>query len=208
MSTLPPGKERVITMAYCTVADVKEYLDIQGEADDPLIESLVGRAQQAIDSHTRRTFEDPGADATRYFTVGVDTDGLSLYFDEDIYTLTTVKTDADGTPRTITSSEYVTIPRNTTPYYGIKILSSSNEYWDYTDDPEGGIEITGRWAYSSSAPNDVAQACARWAAYMYRQRDSQVFDVTAIPDAGVIQIPKGIPADVKILLEAYVRPRL
>ncbi|MGB7054832.1 MAG: head-tail connector protein [bacterium] len=195
-------------MTYCTTADVKEYLDIEGAGDDALISDLVDRAQKAIDSHTRRTFEDPGADATRYFTVGVDTDGLVLLFDEDIYTITTVKTDADGTPRTILSSEYVTKPRNNTPYYGIKILSSSNEYWDYTDDPEAGIEIAGRWAYSESAPDDIVQACARWAAYLYRQRDSQVFDVTAIPDAGIIQIPKGIPADVKILLNPYVRPRL
>ena len=193
---------------YCTVADVKDYLDIEGADDDALLNDLIERALKAIDSHTRRTFEDPGADATRYFTVGEDSQGLDLLFDDDIYSITTVKTDADGTPRTITSSEYVTMPRNKTPYYGIKILGSSNEYWDYTDDPEGGIEITGRWAYSSEAPNDIVQACARWAAYMYRQRDAQVFDTTAIPSAGVIQIPQGIPKDVVMLLAPYVRPRL
>ena len=196
-------------MAYCTVANVKEYLDIEGAADDALINDLIDRTLKAIDSHTRRTFEDPGADATREFTVGTDTDGLVLLFDEDIYSITTVKTDADGSsPRTIIPSDYVTKPRNRTPYYGIKILSSSSEYWDYTDDPEMGIEITGRWAYSSEAPDDIVQACARWAAYMYRQRDAQVFDVTAIPSAGVIEIPKGIPKDVRILLDPYVRPRL
>jgi hypothetical protein len=195
-------------MAYCTVADVKEYLDIEGADDDALLGDLIDRAQKAIDSKTRRTFEDPGADATRYFTVGIDTDGLELLFDEDIYTITTVVTDADGDADTIPSTAYVTRPRNKTPYYGVKILGSSDYYWDYTDDPEGGIEITGRWAYSESAPDDIVQACARWAAYLYRQRDSQVFDTTAIPDAGVIQIPHGIPADVKILLDPYVRPRL
>jgi hypothetical protein len=196
-------------MAYCKKEDVKEYLDIEGAADDGLIDDSINRAQKAIDSHTRRTFEDPGADATHYFTVGVDTEGLVLMFDEDIYSITTVKTDADGSsPRTILPAEYVTMPRNSTPYYGIKILSSSNEFWDYTDDPEGGIEVTGRWAYCSEAPDDIIQACARWAGYLYRQRDSQVFDVTAIPSAGVIQIPKGIPADVEILLDPYVRPRL
>ena len=196
-------------MAYCTVADVKEYLDIEGADDDTLINDLIDRTLKAIDSHTRRTFEDPGADATREFTVGTDTDGLVLLFDDDIYTITTVKTDADGSsPRTIASGNYITMPRNKTPYYGIKILSSSNEYWDYTDDPEMGIEITGRWAYSSEAPDDIVQACARWAAYMYRQRDAQVFDTTAIPSAGIIQIPKGMPADVKILLGPYVKPRL
>ena len=195
-------------MAYCTVADVKEYLDIEGAGDDPLLDNLIERAQAAIDSHTRRTFEDPGADATRYFTVGIDTNGLELLFDEDIYSITTVKTDADGGADTIPVTDYVTRPRNETPYYGIKILGSSNYYWDYTDDPEGGIEITGRWAYSESAPNDIVQACSRWASYLYKQRDAQVWDTTAIPSAGIIQIPKGIPADVKILLGPYVRPRL
>lgn len=196
-------------MAYCSDEDVKEYLDITTLGDDTLLADLIDRAQKGIDSYTGRTFEDPGADATRYFTVGVDTDGLYLYFDEDIYSITTVKSNADNaSPTTITSSEYVTIPRNTTPYYGIKILTSSNEYWDYTDDPENGIEITGRWAYSSAAPADVVQACARWAAYMYRQKDAQVFDVTAIPDAGVITIPQGIPVDVKMLLDPYIKPRL
>ena len=195
-------------MAYCTVADVREYLDIQETGDDTLIDDLIDRAQAAIDSHTRRTFEDPGADDTREFTVGVDTDGLVLLFDEDIYTITTVKTDADGDADTILPSAYITMPRNKTPYYGIKLLTSKSYYWDYTDDPETGIEITGRWAYSSEAPDDIVQACSRWAAYMYRQRDAQVFDTTAIPSAGIIQIPKGMPADVKILLGPYVKPRL
>jgi hypothetical protein len=195
-------------MAYCRTADVKEYLDIQSADDDALIGDFIDRAQAAIDSHTRRTFEDPGADDTREFTVGVDTEGRELLFDEDIYSITSVVTDADGDADTIPTADYVTLPRNKTPYYGIKILGSSDYYWQYSDDPEMGIEITGRWAYSSDAPADIAQACARWAAYMYRQRDSQVFDVTAIPDAGVIQIPQGVPADVKILLAPYVRPRL
>jgi len=197
-------------MAYCTLDDVKIYLDVEGIGDDGLIEDLIDRAQKAIDSHTDRTFEDPGADATRNFTVGIDTNGSELIFDEDIYSITTVKNNADDGSGgdTVTDSEYITLPRNETPYYGIKLLTSSSVYWRYTDDPEAGIKITGRWAYSSGAPDDIVQACARWAAYMYRQRDAQVFDVTAIPSAGVIQIPSGMPADVRILLNPYIRPRL
>jgi len=195
-------------MSYCDIEDVKEYLDIESSEDNDLIVDLIARAQKGIDSYTHRSFEAPTADATHYFTVGVDTNGLSLFFDDDIYSITTVKTNADGTPRTIAAADYITKPRNRTPYYGIKILSSSSEYWDYTDDPEGGIEVTGKWAYSSTPPVDIAQACARWAAYMYRQRDAQVFDTTAIPSAGIIQVPQGIPADVRMLLDPYVKPRL
>jgi hypothetical protein len=41
------------------------------------------------------------------------------------------------------------------------------------------------------------------AAYYYQQKDAQVFDTVAIPDAGVITIPSGIPADVKLILAPY-----
>ena len=71
-------------MSYCNVNDVKTYLDITGSGDDVLLDDLIERAQQAIDSKTRRTFENPGAAATRLFTVGIDTDRLTLYFDKDI----------------------------------------------------------------------------------------------------------------------------
>ncbi len=196
-------------MAYCTVADVKEYLDIQGTGDDTLIDDKIASAQKAIETITRRTFEDPGADATRYFTVGVDTDGLELLFDEEIYTITTVKTDADNaSPTTIPSTAYITLPRNKMPYYGIKILSSKSYYWEYTDDPETGIEITGRWAYSENVPEDIAHLCSRWASYLYKQRDAQVWDTVAVPSAGIITVPQGIPKDVVMLIDSYVRPRL
>ena len=38
-------------MAYCTTADVKDYLGISGTGDDTLIGTLVTAAQEVIDSH-------------------------------------------------------------------------------------------------------------------------------------------------------------
>lgn len=191
-------------MTYASIAELKIYKDISGGADDALLESLIARAQQAIDTYTHRTFA-ASADTTRYFTVGEDTDGDVLWFDEDICSITTVTTDADGDADVVSSANYVTMPRNRTPYYGIKLLSSSSFDWTYTDDPEAGISVTGKWGYSTAAPDDIKQACVRWSAYMYAQKDAQVFDVTAIPDAGVIQVPQGIPADVRMILEPYVK---
>ena len=43
------------------------------------------------------------------------------------------------------------------------------------------------------------------ASYFYRQKDAQVFDVTATPELGTITVPAGIPADVRILLDPYRR---
>jgi hypothetical protein len=52
---------------------------------------------------------------------------------------------------------------------------------------------------------DAVQMTLRLAAYLYHQRDASVFDVTAIPDAGVITLPKGIPADVKLWITGNKR---
>ena len=96
------------------------------------------------------------------------------------------------------------IPRNETPYYGIKISATSNNSWEYTNDPENGIKITGRWGYSIDPPDDIQQATLRLASFYYRQKDQPLFDVTTV-EAGVTISPQGMPIDVKVLLSKYRR---
>jgi hypothetical protein len=191
-------------MAYTTATLLKTYLGITGASDDTLLTNLISRAQAAIDRYTGRTFE-ASANTTRKFTVGIDTDGRVLYLDEDLASINAIVTNADGGANadTLTTGEYVTKPRNRTPYFAIEILASADATWDYTTDPENGITVSGKWAWSASAPDDIVQACIRLAGYFYRQKDAGVFDVTAMPDAGVIQIPQGIPKDVKMILDVY-----
>lgn len=192
-------------MTYCSVNDVREYLGISGAADDALISALVDRAQKSIEQYTDRAFE-ASSDTTRYFTVGEDTEGDTLYLDEDLAQITSVTTDADGDADSLTQdTHYIALPRNITPYHALRMLSSSDYDWTYTDDPEMGIEVTGRWAYSVTAPDDIVHACVRLAAYYYHQKDAQVFDTLAQPDAGIITIPQGIPADVKRMIYNYRR---
>jgi hypothetical protein len=193
---------------YATSAELKTYLGITGSGDDDLLTNLLARSQKAIEVYCGRVF-DCDADTTHYFAVGEDTDGNNLWFDGDLCQITTVTTDADGTPISLTANvDYVTQPRNSTPYYGLKLLESSANYWDYTSDPEMGISITGRWAYSITPPQDIIHANIRLAAYYYRQKDAQVFDVTAIPDAGILTVPQGMPKDVKQILDSYRKPAL
>lgn len=192
-------------MAYTTASQVKAYLGTTATADNTLLTNLITRAQAAIEIYTGRKFEHSSTGATRYFTVGEDTYGRVLVLDEDLCGIDQIVTDADGTPTTVLTTEYVTYPRNIKPYYEIKLLSSTTKSWTYTDDKENGVYITGKWSYSTDAPSDIVHACIRLAAYYYRQRDSQVFDVTAIPDAGVITAPQGIPKDVRMILDPYRR---
>lgn len=71
----------------------------------------------------------------------------------------------------MSASEYTTEPRNDTPYHALKLLTSSGKSWTYTNDPEDAITITGKWAYSESAPEDIVYACKRLATLFYREKD-------------------------------------
>lgn len=193
-------------MAYITLAELKEYLQVTVGTEDHILTDCILDAQAQIDSYTGRIFE-AAADSTRYFTVGKDTHGDELILDEDLCAITTIVTNADNGSggETFAASDYYAYPRNRTPYYKIKIAESSSKSWDYTNNPEAGITVTGKWAYSTTAPNDIKRACRRLAAYHYKNRDAQVFDTTALPEQGLIVVPKGLPQDVVILLEPYKR---
>lgn len=188
-------------MAYCTAANVKTYLGISGSGDDTLIGEIITYAQQAIDSHCRRTFE-AGSDTDQYFTVGRDTEGLWLWFDRDIAAITTVL-NGDPSSTEVTSAQYVTEPYNA-PYHGIKILGSAAKVWEYNQDPENAIKVTGKWAYSAAAPADITFAAIRLSGYMYRAKDSSMdIDRPIITDAGVTLLPLGLPNDVIKILAPY-----
>ena len=200
-------------MAYTTAAAVKSYLGISATADDALIGTLIAAAQAAIDAYTHRTFE-AAADSTKYFDTELDPSESYTMLDWTPYGLDlaqiTSVVNGDGT--TIAASHYVLEPRHYPPYYGVKLKVSSGLYFEYDNDNdhENAIAITGRWAYSVTAPADVAHACIRWTAFLYRQKDSNVFETSAIPGAGVIEVPMGIPRDVQMLLgrhpgDRYVR---
>lgn len=185
---------------YTTVAAVKTYLGISGAGDDTLLATLVAAARSQIEAKTGRVFEAT-ADTTRYLDAVADVDGPYLLLRGDLCAITSV-TNGDGT--TVTSGEYFTVPLNATPYYALKLRGTSGNAWTYTTDPENAITVVGRWAYSLTPPADIVQAATRLAAYLYCQKDAQVFDVTAQPDMGIITVPQGIPRDVQMLLAPYV----
>ena len=188
-------------MAYCAASDVKTYLGITGSGDDTLIGSLCTRAQAMVDAYTGRTFE-ASSNTDRKFDAIRDVKGQVLYLDADLASINSV-TNGDAT--VVTSAQYVTEPRTATPYHALRILGSANIAWTYSTDPENAITVNGKWAYSTAAPADIVHATIRWAAYLYRAKDAQVFDVTASPELGIITVPQGIPADVQKILDPYRR---
>lgn len=192
-------------MAYCSLSDLREYLGNPPTTDNPLLTNLIPRAQSIINAYTQRVFEASG-DTTRYFDAVEDVDHLqrTLYLGQnDLCQITTV-TNGDST--VLTTSDYTTLPKNYTPYYALKIKLNSSNVWTYTDSPEDAIAITGRWAYSVTAPSDIQHACIRLAVWLYRQKDASALgDVGSISQSGVVVQPAALPSDVQLLLMPYKR---
>jgi hypothetical protein len=192
-------------VTYTSSSLVKAYVGASGTADDTLIGNLVTYAQKIVETYTGRVF-DGTSTSTRYFDAIEDVEDRKLYFDEDVFSISTIynRADAGAGSESIGTSSYVTIPRNYKPYYAIELLSSANKEWDYQDDPETGIRVTASWRYSETAPSDIVQATTRLAAFLYRQKDtSSDLDRPLLTDSGVTILPSQVPHDVKQMLEPY-----
>lgn len=188
-------------MAYATAALLKTYLDISGSGDDTLLGTLIDRAQAIIDAYCNRTFE-ASANADRSFDTERDVEGSVLYLDEDLASINSI-TNGDGVA--LTAADYTTEPRNETPYYAIRLKSSSSVFWTYDDnnDHEDAITVSGKWAYSTSAPNDIVHACIRLAGYLYRQQDNSSDLDRPVYVGNATVLPAQLPNDIKMILAPY-----
>jgi hypothetical protein len=95
---------------------------------------------------------------------------------------------------------------NWPPYFAISIRQGSSYAWNYLDDPEGALQISGSWGYSMSAPEPVQHAATRLAAWLYRQRDTGAeAGEIELTERGVSIAPARLPRDVLELLRPYQR---
>jgi hypothetical protein len=187
-------------MAYITLGDLRDYLGNTLAVDDALMQELIENAQAYIENETGRVFE--AQTKTKYYTeYNLEKDGLTLWFPDDLLSVTTLTNgDTDGTE--IPDTEYVLYPRNEVPpYHGIRLNYNSAYDWEF--DTDCWVSVAGTWGWSTTAPYDIRQAALRLAGFYYRQKDSQVFTTTAIPEAGVITVPQSVPPDVTALIAKY-----
>lgn len=193
-------------MAYTDAATVKATLGIEDAHDDALLTALIARAQGIIDSYCNRTFE-AASDSTRYFDAErcISHDRRTLFLDADLCQITAV---INGDGVTISSDQYVTIPRNETPWYEIRLKWGADSYWTWDDDPEDAISVTGRWAYSVTAPVAIQHACIRLATWLYRQTDTgggSEPGQSRLTAEGIVVVPSALPEDVTSILNPFRR---
>lgn len=187
-------------MAYTTTAKVKTYLDITDSGNDTLIGELISAAEQYINGETGRIFEAE-EDTTAYYDAVRNVDGRLLIFDAPVAAITTV-TNGDGVE--VADSEYVTEPRGSTPYYGIRLLGSTGKAWTYTNDPENAISVEGRHAYTVTPDAECEVATRLLAAMMYNQRKN-IGDVTRplLTSGGGVVMPTTIPKQTSDFIHKY-----
>lgn len=195
---------------YTSVAAVQRELNISDGTDSDLIAGYITIAQRTIEAPapigTGRVFE-AASDTTRYLDApayaSADPDGpsyvLSLIDYGDLCAITSI-VNGDGT--TVSASAYTTTPRYKTPYYEIRLKRYGSVVWTYSSNPEGAIAITGRWAYSTTAPADIQRAAIRMVVWMYRSRDNANADQAVQTDQGII-LPNRQPVDVQAILAGY-----
>lgn len=192
---------------WVTNTELKTYLGISGSGDDSLLTTLIAQAQAFLEQVTGRKFE-ASANTTRTFDavrdVAEDEDGTAtlLILDHDLCGINSI-TNGDGA--VVSASDYVTEPRNDTPYWAIRLKSSSTVGWTHSNGPENAISISGKWAYSTTAPADVQMACRDMAAYLYRRRgiEGTALDTVTVSPSGVTMFPGGLPESVKAVINKY-----
>lgn len=196
-------------MAYTTAADMKTFMEISSNDDNALITTMISQAQKIIDAYCKRTFEYGNATVHKFTPLPVNyggdilMDGLTLMFDTDCCSVSSV-VNGDGTA--IASSEYVLLPANLTPSYGLQLKRLSNVRWTYSDSPEQSIQVTGKWSFSETAPADIVYATQKLVKYIYTSRaNSQDADRDVVSTDGVVIAQSRIPKDVLSIINPYKR---
>jgi len=193
-------------MVYITSTDVKLFggLADSDTYEDALLGVLIPIAQQMVDTYTERTFEytnTSDASEARVFDAIEDVSGRTLNLDMDLHSIRSVTVDGVA----FSSDSYVTEPRTSTPYFGITVLGSSSDSWDYGTDAENAISVDGHWAYSLTAPADIQVATILLVEYLMKLRNSDIALTAPIIADGITIMPSQMPAVIRTILNQYRR---
>lgn len=185
-----------IVNGYCTLVELKAWLDISDTADDTQLEKVIEAASRWIDKQAGRRMY--AASETRYYTA----DHHSYLYIDDIARNTatsaniiviTTDDNADGTHETTwTTSDYILMPVNAqqsaaseipAPYTSLEVNRNTGDYL-FPVGVQNGVKIQATFGYGYTIAPDIKQACLMLSARLWKRKDS-IFGIAGVADLGV-----------------------
>lgn len=201
-----------ISNGYCSLEELQDRLRLTGTVaggqnlDAAMLESLITSASRQIDGWMGRRFY--AATETRYPVVR----GGRILLDQDLLSVTTLKTDedGDGTYEVTWSSttDYWLAPVDAAtdgmPYSEIRLNRDLGRYSFPTG--ERAVQLVGSFGYNAtgSHPAPIREACLRLAERLYKLRDAPL-GVTGSVELGVVRV--STDRDLQEMLWPYRRRR-
>lgn len=198
-----------------TIAAVKRQLGITlyvdgtlttNDSDDDVLQAAVEQASQMFQTECRREFTaTPGATLT-YDLAPPDIYGSQLFFRADFLGVDQVY---NGNGSLIPASNYVLLPNNGLPKYGLQMVNGGGQwYQNPTTGYKQAITVNGTTGFceTEDRPSDVTRAVTKLAAWLYQTRDN-TGDVVKFAD-GTMSIPSDVPNIVLQTIKNYKRPQL
>lgn len=131
---------------------LKRAGDINGASKDAILDRVIEAVSQEIERATHRYFI-PRTETRLYrWPPGQTGRSYILWLDQDLLSLTTLKTKAqDSSPTTIVAADYFLEPANFGPPYDrIEIDLSSDSAFEAGDTPQRSISVLGSWGFSNT----------------------------------------------------------
>jgi hypothetical protein len=154
-----------MTRWYCTLDALKSELGETATTNDARYRRYIANASRAIEDVTGRTFLP--VTATKYFDVPVNCPDRLLLDYDDLLSIATL-TDQTGV---IAAANYWLYPLNMTPRHSIVLNTTDlGRAFEYDDDPEKAIAISGQWGFC----NDTAATGLTLGAAIVNTTDTSV----------------------------------
>ena len=195
---------------YTTALSVRSMVTDSNMTTDTSYDAMLGvlitSASRMIDKFVGgwdNYFIADSADTVRYF----DGNGDKILYIDPFVSLTKLEVAEGGG---VASSDYtqwtentdfVTVPYNRLPKKGLAIerLGSKGNFYRF----QKGIKVTGKFGYSVSVPDDIANACRIQVLRWFMRGKGAYQDSSASAASGQVMYMKELDPDMKMLLQPY-----